>query len=109
LQPKHTRALKRLGPPFGALRHKTTRYSCRSLYMAATRPARGAQLWISAGLRETAMYDYKRKSGSSLVDVWARALCIPKDRLTALVKEVVEEREAAHPSPGPKVMDAAAV
>ncbi len=53
------------------------------------------------------MYEYKRKSGSSLVDVWARALRIPKDRLAALVKEAVEEREAAHPPHGPKVMDAA--
>jgi len=38
------------------------------------------------------MSEYKRESGPSLVELWARALGIPKERLAALVKEVVEER-----------------
>ena len=50
-----------------------------------------------------------RNRGCALVKSWARALGIPKDRLAALVKEVAEQRQAAHAPQPRSVRDTAAI
>jgi hypothetical protein len=44
-------------------------------------------------LQESAPSKYKRRPRSR-IEYWARALGVSKERLLALVKEIVEERQA---------------
>ncbi len=47
----------------------------------------------AAGTGETAMFEHERRT-KSLAGRWARALGVSTDRLAAIVREVVEERQA---------------